>query len=129
MARVYPGIVILTSPVRIEVRRPGDREGMHPILILEGMGSKKRVFAARARNQTVIGAIAGTEAVAQVPQFLFALSPINGLLFLGEPAGITDAVGQPDGRFRRLRSIQKLNRRIRSLVRNNADGTVFNITR
>ena len=44
--RVDPGLEVFPSPFGIDVRRPGDRERMHAILVLENMRGIEAVLAA-----------------------------------------------------------------------------------
>ena len=87
---VDPGLKILPSPFRINVRRPGDGQRMHAVFVFQHVGGVEAVFAAGSGNQAVIRTVLAAETVAEFNEFFFPLAPGNVRLQLDDPAGITN---------------------------------------
>src|SRR3990172_9911007 len=83
---------VLQSVIRIENRGPRHRKGVHAILVLQHMSRIAAVLAAASRNDTVITPIAAPMSVQELQQFLLSPVPVDLLLSLGEPAGVTNAL-------------------------------------
>ena len=100
-AGMDPGLHILPAPGRVEVRRPGDGQRMHAVLVLEQMGRIEAVLAAGARHQAVVGAVVLAVLIAQFPQLLLPQRPVDmavGLVVAGM-AGVADTVLLDDHRL------------------------------
>lgn len=98
---VDPGLHVVPAPRGINMRRPGDGQRVHAVLVLQQVGSVKAVLTAGAGHQAVVAAIVFAVLVAQFPQFLLAQRPVDlavGLVMAGV-AGIADAVVLDDHRF------------------------------
>ena len=89
-----PGLHVVPAPRGINMRRPGDGQRVHAVLVFQQMGGVKAVLAAGTGHQAVVAAIVFAVLVAQFPQFLLAQRPVDlavGLVMAGM-AGIADAV-------------------------------------
>jgi hypothetical protein len=122
--------MVLPTPIGVLVRRPGDGQRMHAVLVFEDVRLVEAVLAPGAGNQAVIAAVVLAMLVAQRPEFFFAGLPIDFLVFaFGGVAGIADHVlieldcGLP-GRC----GVLIFDRRIRALIGNDALGAELHLT-
>ena len=96
-----PGLHVVPAPGGINMRRPGDGQRVHAVLVFQQMGGVKAVLAAGTGHQAVVAAVVFAVLVAQFTQFLLTQSPVDlavGLVMAGM-AGIADAVVLDDHRF------------------------------
>src|SRR5262245_23692960 len=107
-----PGLEVLPAPLGIDVWRPGYRERVHAIFMLEYVRGVARILASRAWYQTIVVAIVAPVAVAQILKFTLTLVPVDGVvLFLGDAAGIAHPVSvEMDGRLATFPGVRKLHR-------------------
>ena len=85
---------ITNSDFSIHVRRPGYREGVHPITELQYVGGKCTVFPSTAWNDTIIVSSGASVTAAEFPEFRFPSLPINfGFLHFGVTAGGAHPLG------------------------------------
>ena len=94
-AGVDPRLEVLPAPVRVDVRRPRDRERMHAVLVLEHVRRVEAVLAARAGHEAVVAAVVacGSGRRARAAASSRSVQSIVPSLLLGEPAGVADALG------------------------------------
>ena len=85
-ARMQPGLKIFKTPIGVDMGCPGHRERMHVETGLEHMRGVKTVFAARARQQTVVTRCAA-KFIAQHGQLVLAFFPVNSAAFLADARG------------------------------------------
>ena len=100
-ARVDPRLHVLPAPGRVDVRRPGDGQRVHAVLVFQQVGSVEAVLAAGAGYKAVIAAVVLAVLVAELAQFLLAQRPVDmavGFVMAGV-AGVADAVLLNDHRF------------------------------
>src|SRR5436190_2181819 len=91
-SRLHEPLVILPTDIGVHEGRPGDRQRMHSVTVLQFMGDSRTVFAATARHDHVKMAIRTAVTIAQFPQFALAGRPVNhGILPLSVAAGTADA--------------------------------------
>ena len=76
-ARVNPCLKVLPPPGRIHMRRPGDGERVHAVLVFEHMRRVKTVFAARAGHKAVVASVCFAVTVAQLPQPALPVLPVD----------------------------------------------------
>ena len=65
-AGVDPGLEILPAPVGVDVRRPGHRQRMHAVLVLEHVRGIEAVLAAGAGHEAVVVPVVAAIPVAQL---------------------------------------------------------------
>ena len=92
-ARVNPCLKVLPPPGRIDMRRPGDGERVHAVLVFEHMRRVKTVFAARAGHKAVVASVCFAVTVAQLPQPALPVLPVDPApLVAAGVAGVTHTV-------------------------------------
>src|SRR5438034_1590595 len=92
-ARIDKGLKVLTTYVGVEMWCPRDRQGMHPVSVLELMRHEATVLAATARDDDVERAVTAPVAIAKLPQFELTHGPVDTSFALGELTSAPDAVG------------------------------------
>jgi len=95
---------------------------MHPILIFQYVRSVETVFSPATWNDAIVGTVALPKSVAQGLELLISFDPVDVyLLLLGKTAGITDPLPvKRNGGLERTGSVLELDRRVGSLIRNDA---------
>ena len=121
-ALMQPRLEIAPPNVGIEMRRPGHGERVHAVGFLEHQRGEHRIFAARARHQTIVRAVARAVLVAHRDELTFAFLPIELMVFsLGIAARVAKAVlVEVDGDFLRVARMLEFDRRRRPLVGDHA---------
>jgi hypothetical protein len=122
-AGVDPKLEVAPAPIGVDVRRPGQRQGMHPVFVFELVRGVEAVLPAGPRHEAVVASVVAAEAVAQRAQLEVALLPVDLLvLLLGEAAGVAHSLRvEADRGFLRILRVLVLDRGVRPLVRDHAD--------
>ena len=116
-----PSVEITSPPLSIDVGRPGDSEGVHPVFVLEDVRGIVTVFAPTAGDDAVVEAGARAVLRAQFAELFLALSPIRFRLSLRYATGIANPFLVKVYRFLgALRVVRVLYRRVGPLVRDGA---------
>src|SRR6185295_7072239 len=80
--RLDEGLVVLPPDVGIEVRGPGHRQRMHPVMMLQLPGNRRAVFSAAAGDENVVTPVLPPVLIAEADEFFLPLGPIDGGLLL-----------------------------------------------
>ena len=97
---VKPRLEVFPTPFGVDVGRPGHRQRVHAVFVLQHVRRVETVLAAGPRHDAVVTAVLAAVAIAQVDEFAFALGPVDGaVLLLSHAAGVADALGIEVDRF------------------------------
>src|SRR3989338_2248523 len=127
---VNPIAEVLPANFRVESWGPCDGQRVHPIFVLEDMGSIATILSPAPRDNTIVGAIVAPVFVQELQQLAFPLFPIDLLLLLGEATGITNAISVDMQRSNfPISSVPELDTRARALIGHHATLTEYNLFR
>src|SRR5690606_39111113 len=105
-AGVDPGLEVVPAPGRVDVRRPGDRQRVHPVDVFQLVGGEEAVLAAGTGHDTVVAAVVAAVTVAERAELGLALRPVDLRLAFGNAAGGAHAfLVEGDGRLLRVAGV------------------------
>ena len=98
--------------------RPGHGQRMHTVFGLKNVRRVKAVLTTRSWHDAIVGAVMLAMFVAQLPQHLLALSPVDSIvLAFRKPAGVANPIfAKVDRRLLRILGVLVFNSGIRALI-------------